>query len=517
MPRKARIRDHASVSPSVEAGNLECGVGLRIVPQHFDCHQRQESVMLDCRCVRLVMLATVCSVVTATVATAKEPPKKFAAPRGFTPRYQEVRERFLKRFYFSGACADHVDVDHGKDVAIGFADQTCYLGDALVVFATEAWIDRQDDGQVNTFDSLAKIKELFDYFDKLDEAAEPRFHLGDGQSVQDGLFVRDDILGVHDTRFANRFLRVKSDFVSGKDIHDAKYWDCAPSLDQVVYLMVGCVAVKQLSGEAELAKKAEERSNRLFTALQKKKFWYHFRNQPSPTAVRGAEPYLMWPVLNELHYQTTGKREPSSGIVLDVGGDFKDLLATMCDPQSTKTECLRDFWEDDSYRVFVMYENARHIGEELWDKLIPAVAKPYIANREMLGLWGVAATDVWKQAELEKAIEATHFGPGEPISRLLPIPLLYTSVEHRNQRGKKIRVAPLSHKFQEECEAALAALPANGPLSKPGDDLHHNWFRARRWSQFRQIERDTERTERHYNGLDWMLLHNLMRTAEWGK
>ena len=154
-------------------------------------------------------------------------------------KYRALRKRFLEGFYFQGRVAEFIDpsVSGGK---AKFADQTIYMGQALLVFSTEMAV-LKDSGQ-DASDARARIKQILDAIDELDLKADERLGGGAG-SPPNGLFVRDDIDGPNDPRLGGRFKEVDSDW------QNPEKENASPSGDQIFGLMYGLLGVVRYSGD----------------------------------------------------------------------------------------------------------------------------------------------------------------------------------------------------------------------------------------------------------------------------
>ena len=175
-------------------------------------------------------------------------------------KYQTLRQRFFDDFFFDGLVAEFVDpsVAGGK---VKFADQTIYMGQALMSMATEAAILKAIEADAS--DSLQRIKSILDAVNQLDEAAEPYF--GETSSLN-GFFLRDDVGGPQNPRLANRFAQCDSDF------QNQAAENASPSGDQIFGLLYGLSTVVHFAGDDGLTTQAREISSRLYDYARRNRF-----------------------------------------------------------------------------------------------------------------------------------------------------------------------------------------------------------------------------------------------------
>ncbi|MEO1800079.1 MAG: hypothetical protein AAFR62_06580, partial [Cyanobacteria bacterium J06629_2] len=57
----------------------------------------------------------------------------------FSDKYNSIRQKFFDKFYYSGHVAESIEGDRIK-----FADQTIYIGQALIFLASEIYIMRRN-------------------------------------------------------------------------------------------------------------------------------------------------------------------------------------------------------------------------------------------------------------------------------------------------------------------------------------------------------------------------------------
>ena len=91
-----------------------------------------------------------------------------APPLGFSPRYEKLRRRFFDNFYHAGLVAEFIEGEHIK-----FADQTIYMGQALIFLAAELAIRRRIGADLQP--ARTPLVEILDAIDQLDLAAETLF------------------------------------------------------------------------------------------------------------------------------------------------------------------------------------------------------------------------------------------------------------------------------------------------------------------------------------------------------
>lgn len=209
-------------------------------------------------------------------------------------KYQQMRERFVSQFLFNGRVAEYVDasVAGGK---VKFADQTIYLGQALLAFASEVAILNSIGG--DTSDAKSILSELLACIVELDQAAEP--YCGSSAVAPNGFVLRDDISGPDDPRLNNRFAECDSDFQS------PARENASPSGDQIFGLMYGLSAVVHLTGDAGLSNLASTISSRLFDYTQRNRFVLKLPNG-DPTR-RGSDMRWLSSLLHGLNQDITSE------------------------------------------------------------------------------------------------------------------------------------------------------------------------------------------------------------------
>ncbi len=101
----------------------------------------------------------------------------------FSPKYLKIRQRYLQKFFWQGMSAEFVEGE-GDSTHVKFADQTIYMGFAMLTFAGECRI--LSDAGLDTTQSERVLAQLLSGFEELDGAAEEKLY---GTS-QAGFFVK---------------------------------------------------------------------------------------------------------------------------------------------------------------------------------------------------------------------------------------------------------------------------------------------------------------------------------------
>lgn len=148
---------------------------------------------------------------------------------------------FLNEFFFRGMTVEHI-----KDNKLTFGDQTIHLGFALTNFAIEAHL-LKDSGRPTQYTETV-ITSLLEAFDVLEGWGEYK-HFGTNAA---GFFVRDAVSKSQDQTNAEQNHNMElwgidweRHFVDGSDFDSEKITDAAMSLDQLVYMFQGWLAVHQ--------------------------------------------------------------------------------------------------------------------------------------------------------------------------------------------------------------------------------------------------------------------------------
>ena len=253
--------------------------------------------------------------------TAQPVPGATAAVAGqLDARYDKLRQRFFDQFYYAGRVAELIDPTTST---IKFADQTIYLGQALLWLSLEINHRRQTGGDVEA--TRRVIVELLDGIDQLNLKANQRYAASDDQRLN-GLFVRDDITGPDDERLGGRFVNV------GSDWQDRGRQNASPSGDQIFGLMFGLHGVVNNAGDAGLSDHAKQIAARLYDYARQSNFILRL---PGDEATRrGSDVRWLAPLLHELQKQITGEdRWDSSKIKTPLGKVSLDPIAEVWDSE----------------------------------------------------------------------------------------------------------------------------------------------------------------------------------------
>ena len=210
-----------------------------------------------------------------------------------SPKYQTLRQRFFDKFFFDGLVAEFVDpATPGGQVK--FADQTIYMGQALMVLASETAILEATGG--TTGDTHNRIKAILDAVDRLDAAAEAYF--GEDASLN-GFFLRDDVTGPDDPRLESRFAVCHSDF------QNPAAENASPSGDQIFGLLYGLSMVVHFAGNDGLGVRAREVSTRLYDYARRNRFVLRLPNGEATR--RGSDMRWLSSLLHGLNHDVTGQ------------------------------------------------------------------------------------------------------------------------------------------------------------------------------------------------------------------
>lgn len=373
-------------------------------------------------------------------------------------RYQVFRARFLSDFYYKGLTAESVELV-GNSRKLTFSDQTLYMGLALAVFATEMAVQR--DAGLDTKDTRNLAKQILEAFDDLDRGAEAYF--GGAAAQLDGCFIRDDIKGVSDPRLAGQgtFARVDSDWQ-----HRAEA-DAAPSGDQIFGMMVGLYCIVRFSGDQELIDKAKAVSSRLYDYA--KRNFFELRVPGDKHDLRGADLRWLATLLHGMNASITGQDLFTESRIRIAGNEFK-------------LNAIGTLWSNEKVQKLI----ADNAGKEF----APALGLPKIklnAFAMHLLLMALAPADVWPQEAVEKtALSCNHQAAA----------LLYAAAHHR---------LPLQLSRQTVQEI-LGRCPQEGPNGAA--PVSSGWQKDCRWVRCLDLKEQGS-GKLLFNGLDWMLLHNL--------
>lgn len=374
-----------------------------------------------------------------------------------TDRYRSIRQRFFSNFYFSGHVAESVDpsVPGGK---VKFADQTIYLGFALMVMATEVGV--LNALGTDSSDARNVIGQLLDTIDALDENAEA--YCGAATELN-GFFLRDNISGPTDPRLQGRFTECESDF------QDAFKENATPSGDQIFGLMFGLFAVVHIANDSTLATKARVICKRLYDYARRSRFVLALPNGNATR--RGSDMRWLSSLMHGLQFGIT-EEDLFDESEISVLGTNAPLTA------------IASFWDD----PVTARQVADLAGREFH---LPFVESKIELNSFALHilLMAIAHGDVWSQSEIEAvAMKDQHH---------LAV-LLYCLLHP----GK----LPMSFD-REEITAILNSCPESGPAdSLP---VTSGWYKDNRWIRSGNLGDASGGGTEMYNGLDWLLLYNL--------
>lgn len=376
-------------------------------------------------------------------------------------KYRTLRQRFFDRFYFDGLVAEWVDtsVAGGK---VKFADQTIYQAQTLMVMATEMAVQRGSGGSPD--DARGRIVQIMDAIDRLDRVAGPRFG---ANNALDGFFVRDDVDGPTDPRLGNRFAACDSDW-QFPDLENA-----SPSGDQVFGLMFGLSTVVHFSGDSALATRAKAISSRLYDYARRNKFVLRLPNGNATR--RGADMRWLSSLLHGLNRDVTGD-DLFNQSEIEVAGATLPLTPVAA------------FWDDPV--------TARQVADLAGREFsIPGLPLPIELNSFALHivLMAVAHGDVWSQPEIERVAHKVHHHA---------CTLIYC-LRHPGR-------LPVGFDWQE-VEGILDACPDEGPRASL--DPATGWNNDNRWVRSANLGESSSGGTQEYNGVDWLLLHNLGQLA----
>lgn len=378
-------------------------------------------------------------------------------------KYKDLRKRFIDRFFFQGLVAESVDASVTGN-KVKFADQTIYMGQALMVLGTEMAILR-DIGD-STDEAKARIREILAAVDRLDLAAEQRFG---AQGKLDGFFLRDDVEGPNDPRLGGRFAQCESDF------QFPEKENASPSGDQVLGLMFGLRAVVLHSGDPALEADARAISSRLYDYARRNQFVLALPNG-QPTR-RGSDMRWLASLVHGLNQTTTGQ-------------DLFQQSEIRLFGQSVSLNPIATFWDDPATPSAVEKLTGQTL--KLPNTDLDVELNSFAVH---LLLSALAPGDVWSQNELESvAAKASH-----QLSTLV-----YCSV-HGDRLPTQFQHADVS--------AILEACPPTGPRASLDRDL--GWHKDNRWIRSLDLDKPSVGAE-EYNGLDWLILYNLDQLVYFG-
>ena len=372
-------------------------------------------------------------------------------------KYKGLRQRFVDRFYFQGRVAASVDqsVVGGK---VTFGDQTLYMGQALMVFATEMAI--LNDAGKDTADARKLVKELLDGIEDLERKANVRF--GSAAGTPDGLFVRDDITGPADPRLGGHFSQVQSDGQNPALENDS------PSGDQIFGMMHGLYCVVRYTNDTLLAAQAKAISARLFEYARRSNFILQLPSG-QPTR-RGSDMRWLASLLNGLNKAITGddhfaaSKITVAGAVLPLNG-------------------VAAFWDSSAATDVITNLAGKKFKLPLVTDMDPVEINSFALH---ILLMAIAPTEVWSQETLEPlGLKCNHH-----------LAVLYNRQTHGSIPGSVSEQAVLD---------ILDLCPKEGPRASLA--AMTGWREDNRWVRCTNIF-DPGGGNEEYNGLDWMVLHN---------
>jgi hypothetical protein len=374
-----------------------------------------------------------------------------------TDKYKGLRKRFFDRFYFQGVIAESIDASVAGS-KVKFADQTIYMGQALVVLATESAILR--DSGASSDETKTRIREILAAIDQLDLTAEPRFG---ATSKLDGFFLRDDIAGPNDPRLRGRFAQCESDF------QFPERENASPSGDQIFGLMFGLGAVVRHSGDPQLESDARAISSRLYDYTRRNHFVLALPNG-QPTR-RGSDMRWLASLAHGLNKSITGQDLFQQSEVRLLG-------------QFVSLKPIASFWDDSTTPSTIETLTGQSLkipNTDLDDVELNSFAVHVLLS-------ALAPGDVWRQKELEGvAVKANH-----QLSTLI-----YCSA-HGDRLPTRFQHADVS--------AILDACPTTGPRASL--DTGTGWHKDNRWIRSLDLDKPSGGAE-EFNGLDWLVLNNL--------
>ncbi|MEO0900427.1 MAG: hypothetical protein AAFY71_28720 [Bacteroidota bacterium] len=373
----------------------------------------------------------------------------------FSDKYNSIRQKFFDKFYYSGHVAESIEGDRIK-----FADQTIYIGQALIFLASEIYIMRRN-GQNLEF-SIQKIDELLDTVEQLDRDAEPLYS---ADSQLNGFILRDNIIGVDDPRLNNRFAQVDSDWQTPEN--------AAPSGDQIFGLFYGLWCVAKLSEEEPLIERAKEISDRIY--LFAKNSYFELKLPNGDDVKRGGDMRWLSSLLHGLNKYMTGK---------DRFEDSKIKLLGFELPLNG----VASFWDNSGDEAAVILQTSIDLKFD-----IPVIGEVSLGEIEVnsfaahIILMAIAPSDIWTKGEFEAAALSVnhHFSI-----------LLYSFAS--NSTPDSFGLA--------EIQEILDKCPSDGTQSDL--PVETGWQKDNRWIRSRNID-EPGSGSKEYNGVDFLILHNL--------
>jgi hypothetical protein len=365
---------------------------------------------------------------------------------GFSPTYQAIRQRFLSEFFYEGLVAEWIE-----DSQIKFADQTIYMGQALIWLATEAHL-RQRLGQ-ETADTHGMIEQIMAAIDQLDLDAERLFG---HPPARNGFIVRDNITGASDPRLGGRFQAAHSDW--------QKPEDAAPSGDQLFGLLYGLWFVVRLVQDKRLVTTARELSDRIFVHVKDAHFVLKLPG--GKDVKRGGDLRWLSSLLHGLSFDITGQ---------DRFGECRIEVLGL----PVKLNAVAAFWDGAGAKA------AQLLRSEIE---IPGLGKQSINSfAAHILLMAIAPGNVWSKQEFEQAALAVNHH----------LAVLTYALAHQTK--------PDSFGYLD-IVTILNRCPADGPRSDL--PVTTGWQKDNRWIRAKDTDEPSS-GHRKYNGVDFLLLHNL--------
>jgi hypothetical protein len=387
----------------------------------------------------------------------KDPAAAEALQRPAT--YDQMRSRFLNDFYFSGVVAQEIWIAPDGPAGVKFADQTVYMGQALAVFATEMALLRRSGQPLD--DPRAKIVEILDAFDRLDMDADAKYG---GAAQLDGFFLRDNVIP-NDDRLRGRFTFVESDGQHGNDVEMD-----TPSGDQIMGMLFGLWFVAHDSGDAELIERARSTARRIYDYAHRCQF--ELKRPDGVRLRRGAEFGWLATLAHGVQRSITGDNR------------FDEMEIKLAGAPLSKNT-VGGFWGNP--RTPDILSNFIGGNWQVLDGLnLPGLDLKSFTLHILLS--ATAIDDVFTDDQHE----ALAMKAGHPVSILMR--------SHRKQQAPGA-IDP------QTLQTTLEQCPAYGPAAYLNPQSP--WRQDNRWVRCTSINQHTDGLSR-YNGLDWLLLWNLM-------
>jgi hypothetical protein len=372
-------------------------------------------------------------------------------------KYKRLRLRFFNQFYFSGLVAEYVELSSSSR-KVKFADQTIYMGQALLALGTEMAIIRASGGDLA--EAKARCMEILDAIERLDRVAGPRFS---GSDAIDGFFVRDDVEGPNDPRLGGLFSQCESDWQNPEEEN------ASPSGDQIFGLMYGLWGVVSFSGDSNLSTRAKTICARLFDYARRCDFELKLPN--GHTTRRGADMRWLASLMHGLNKDVTGQ-------------DLFSQCRIMVAGQSLPLTPIAAFWDD--------HQTARTVSDLAEQEFrVPLLYQKVELNSFALHiiLMTLATAEVWSQKEIETvASKVNHHAA-----------VLFYCAAHSGSLPEKFS--------RDDVIRILDTCPDGGPRESLASMT--GWNKDNRWIRAANLFEPSSGGPAEYNGLDWMILHNL--------